>query len=165
MSLVQRRLGASTVNCRPKRFGATGRLWFESVVALYFFLALALIPCSTMSFLTRSLPTRIPLASSSFHTRGQPYSPFTSAWIALICTSSASLLTRFRCRGLARRLKCWWYPLALTPSTSHCADTGQSRLCRSIQAYFTPTPSRSTPSLFLGCRAPSSRVQAPPSTG
>src|SRR5216684_894903 len=44
MSLVQRRLGASTVNCRPRRFGATGRLWFESVVALYFFFALALMP-------------------------------------------------------------------------------------------------------------------------
>src|SRR5882762_4305503 len=76
MSLVQTRSGASTVNCRPRRFGATGRLWFESVVALYFFLALALMPCSAVSFLTRSLPTRIPLASSSFQIRGQPYSPF-----------------------------------------------------------------------------------------
>src|SRR6266568_2306873 len=114
MSLVQTRLGTLTANCRPKRFGATGRLCFESVVALYFFLAFALMPCSAMSFLTRSLPTRIPLASSSFHIRGQPYSPFTWAWIALICTSSASLLTRFRCCGLASRRQCAWYPLGLT---------------------------------------------------
>src|SRR5712691_1596280 len=165
MSLAQTRFGALGANCRPKRFGATGRLCFESVVTLYFFLPLALMSCSAISFLTRSLPTRIPLASSSFHIRGQPYSPFTSAWIALICTSSASLLNRFRCSGLARRRKCWWYPLGLTPSTSHCTDTGQYHLCRSIQAYLTPIPWRSTPSLFLRCRAPSSPARAPPSIG
>src|SRR6267154_572189 len=60
MSLVQTRFGTSTANRRPSRFGATGRLCFESVVALYFFLAFALIPCSAMSFLTRSCPPGSP---------------------------------------------------------------------------------------------------------
>src|SRR5690606_5951738 len=40
-------------------------------------------------------------------------------------------------------------PLALTPSASHIHSIGQVSRCRSIQAYFTVTPSRSTPRLFL----------------
>jgi hypothetical protein len=66
----------------------------EFVVALNLRLVLARIPCSTMSFLTRSLPTRMPLASNCFQMRGQPYSPLTCACMALMWASRASLLTR-----------------------------------------------------------------------
>jgi hypothetical protein len=40
------------------------------------------MPCCFMSLRTRSLPTRMPRASSSLCMRGQPYSPLTSAWMA-----------------------------------------------------------------------------------
>ena len=42
----------------------------------------------------RALPTRMPRASNSFHTLGQPYSPLTSAWMARMWASRASLLSR-----------------------------------------------------------------------
>lgn len=64
----------------------------ESLLALNLRLVLALMPCWAMSLRTRSLPTRMPRASSSFHIRGQPYSALTWAWMALMCASSASLL-------------------------------------------------------------------------
>jgi hypothetical protein len=37
---------------------------------------------------------------------------------------------------------------------------GQCALLLAIQAYFTAIPAQSTPWLFLGCRAPSSRAPA-----
>ena len=46
------------------------------------------------------------------------------------------------------RLRCSKNPLALTPSTSHISVTGQSTTFLAIQAYFTVSPLRSTPSLF-----------------
>ena len=46
------------------------------------------------------------LDGSTFHSRGQPYSLFTWAWIALTFTSSASFPTRFHARGSAR-----WLPV------------------------------------------------------
>lgn len=50
----------------------------------------------------------------------------------------AALLLRWRCSKK---------PLTLTPSTWHISVTGHTVLSFSIQAYFTVTPSRSTPSL------------------
>ena len=41
-----------------------------------------------------------PRATSSFHILGQPYSPLTSAWMARICTNSASSLMRLWAPGL-----------------------------------------------------------------
>ena len=57
---------------RSSRLGAIGRSWWLSVVTVQRFLPLAQMPCSRMSFWKRSLPARMPLASSSFHARGQP---------------------------------------------------------------------------------------------
>ena len=61
-----------------------GSLCLLSVVTTNFLLPLALMPCSCMMRRTRSLPTRIPRATSSFHILGQPYSCLTSTWIARI---------------------------------------------------------------------------------
>ena len=72
MSPAQTLSGSLTVNSRLSRLGAIGRSWLLSVVTLKRRLPLARMPCSCMSFCTRCLPTRIPLASSSFQVRGQP---------------------------------------------------------------------------------------------
>ncbi len=66
------------------RLGATGSGCAEFVVALNLRVVLARMQCSAMSFLTRSLPTRTPLANNCFQIRGQPYSPLTWAWVALM---------------------------------------------------------------------------------
>ena len=79
MSLVHTTSGTCGLNCRSRRFGATGSLWLLSVVALNLRLPRARMPCRLMSLRTRSLPTRMPRASSSFQIRGQPYSPRVSA--------------------------------------------------------------------------------------
>jgi hypothetical protein len=63
---------------------------------------------------------------------------------------------------LAARTKCSWYPATLASSTRHCTEIGHTRRCRLMKAYFSSALSRSTPSLFPGCRAPSSRVPARP---
>ncbi len=64
------------------------------VVTTNFLLPLALIPCSCMVRRTRSLPTRVPCATSSLHILGQLYSPLTWAWMARMWASRASLLIR-----------------------------------------------------------------------
>jgi hypothetical protein len=59
--------------------------------------------------------------------------------------------------GLSAPLRriCSKYPLVLTSSLSQARDTGQCFLLLAIQAYLTWILLRSTPSLFLRCRAPS----------
>jgi hypothetical protein len=99
MSLVQVWFGAAGVKLRANRFGAMGRSCLLSVVTTNFLLPLALMPWRCISFRTRSLPTRTPRASSSFHIFGQPYSCLTSAWMALMCTSRASSLMRLLAPG------------------------------------------------------------------
>ena len=44
--------------------------------------------------------------------------------------------------------------------TRHCTEIGHTRRWRLMKAYFNSALSRSTPSLFPGCRAPSSRAPA-----
>lgn len=122
------RLGV--VKRRCTKSGATGRLWRLSVVTTNLRLVLALMPCCCMSLRTRSLPTRMPRASSSLCIRGQPYSPLTSAWMARMCASRASSL--WRRAGPAwpdsRRRSQLKYPLALTSSTPQDTLTGYSFL-------------------------------------
>ena len=79
MSLLHTRSGAGGVKSLASRFGATGKSCLLSVVTTNFLWPRARMPCSFISRCTRSLPTRTPLASSSFHTLGQPYSPLNSA--------------------------------------------------------------------------------------
>ncbi len=50
-------------------------------------------------------------------------------------------------------------------STRHCTQIGQKCRWRSMKAYFTSGPLQSMPSLFPGCRAPSSPAPAPPADG
>ena len=50
--------------------------------------------------------------------------------------------------------------VTLTCNTRHCTETGQACRWRSMKAYFKSTLLRSTPSLFPGCRAPSSHAPA-----
>ncbi len=76
-----------------------GRLCLLSVVTTNFLLPLALMPCSFIMRRTRSLPTRMPRATSSFHILGQPYSCLTSAWMARMWASKASLLIRLLVPG------------------------------------------------------------------
>ncbi len=85
-------VGASGLKRRCTRSGATGRLWRLSVVTTNLRFVLALMPCCCMSLRTRSLPTRMPRATSSLCMRGQPYLPLTSAWMARMCASRASSL-------------------------------------------------------------------------
>jgi integrase len=59
----------------------------------------------------------------------------------------------------------WVLPAMLTRSTRHCTEIGHTRRWRWIKAYFTAALSRSTPSLFPGCRAPSSRAPTPLAAG
>src|SRR6218665_915335 len=73
MSPTQTLSGSATSNCRSSRLGAIGRSCLLSVVTFKRRLPLARMPCSCMSLRTRSLPTRMPLASSSFHVRRQPH--------------------------------------------------------------------------------------------
>src|SRR6218665_2171275 len=73
MSPTQTLSGSATSNCRSSRLGAIGRSCLLSVVTLKRRLPLARMPCSCMSLRTRSLPTRMPLASSSFHLPAHPY--------------------------------------------------------------------------------------------
>ena len=61
------------------RFIDDGRWCLLSVVTTNFLFVRALIPWRCISTRTRSLPTRMPLASSSLCMRGQPYSPLISA--------------------------------------------------------------------------------------
>ncbi len=79
----------------------------------------ARMPCSFICRCTRSLPTRTPLVSSSFHTLGQPYSALNSAWIARMCATSASLLTRLGAGPaggvLPLRCRCSKKPAPLQP--------------------------------------------------
>src|SRR6218665_824366 len=67
MSPTQTLSGSATSNCRSSRLGAIGRSCLLSVVTLKRRLPLAWMPCSCMSLRTRSLPTPMPLASTSFH--------------------------------------------------------------------------------------------------
>ena len=75
------------------------RLCLLCVVTINLFLPLTLMPCSFIMRRTRSLPTRMPRATSSFHILGQPYSCWTSAWMARIWASSALLLNRMLAPG------------------------------------------------------------------
>src|SRR6218665_856840 len=75
MSPTQTLSGSATSNCRSSRLGAIGRSCLLSVVTFKRRLPLARMPCSCMSLRTRSLPTRMPLASSSFHLPGPPHPP------------------------------------------------------------------------------------------
>src|SRR3979411_3295689 len=47
-----------------------------------------------------------------------------------------------------------------TPNSLHILATGYKSLCRSIQVYFTATPSRNTPPPFLGFHCPASAMQS-----
>ncbi len=65
-------LGAWAVKSGFSQFGATGRLCFDGVVALYFFAARAFRPSARIRFATRGRPTRPPSAFSSAVNRGEP---------------------------------------------------------------------------------------------
>lgn len=64
--------GSATVNSRASRLGAISKSWLLSVVTLKRRLPFARMPSASMSFRTRYLLTRMPLASSFLQVRSQP---------------------------------------------------------------------------------------------
>ena len=72
ISAVQERLGAWAVKSCPSRFGATGRLCLDWVVALYFRATLARSPSARIRLATRWRLTVQPSARKSKVRRGAP---------------------------------------------------------------------------------------------
>ena len=89
LSHVHTWLGALAVKSRCSRLGAMDRLCLLSVVTTNFLLPLAWMTLFFIVRRTRSLPTRMPRASSSFQNLGQPHSCLPSAWMARIWANSA----------------------------------------------------------------------------
>src|ERR1700694_3974776 len=80
--------------------------------------------------------------------------------MACIDATFASSATLASSRPLAGRLLHWMNPQRDTPNSLHILATGYKSLCRSIQVYFTATPSRKTPPLFLGFHCPASAMHS-----
>ena len=89
ISATQALFGSAGVKSRLSRFSATGKLWFELVVALNLRIVLAFRPSFLIRRATRLRPQRVPRRRSSWWILGLPYSPLLSWWISLITSDSA----------------------------------------------------------------------------